>query len=215
MTFLGDQVCDACGVPFDMPVARPALCASCLRRRPLFERARAVFVYEDASRGLILKFKHGDRTDGAPAFGRWLARAGADLIRDADVIAPVPLHWTRLWRRRYNQAALLAQAMVKTYGAQQAIESEKPVVLDLLQRHRRTPSQGGLSYRGRQRNVQGAFRPGKRMRARVMGKRVLLIDDVYTTGATAEACARTLLRAGAAAVDFLTLARVVRPPQDG
>ncbi|MCZ6607667.1 MAG: phosphoribosyltransferase family protein, partial [Alphaproteobacteria bacterium] len=142
-------------------------------------------------------------TDTAPAFGRWLVRAGGDLIADADVVAPVPLHWTRLFARRYNQAALLGHAVGRCAGI--------PVVPDALVRHRRTPSQGRLSPSARHRNLRGAFAVPRSRMAAIKGRRVLLVDDVLTTGATASACTRTLLRAGARAVDVLTLARVVRP----
>ncbi len=169
----------------------------------MFARARAVLVYDDASRDLILGFKHADRTEAAPAFGRWLARAGGELVETADLIVPVPLHWTRFVTRRYNQAALLGRALAR--------ETTLPLVPDLLIRRRRTPSQGGLDFAGRARNVRGAFRLNPRLAGGVRGRRVLLVDDVYTTGATVSACARVLLRGGAAQVDVLTLARVVRP----
>jgi len=203
VSFISDPLCAACGLPFEVPAGPGALCGACLRRRPLFERARAALAYDEASRGMILAFKHADRTEAAPAFARWMARAGRDLVQVADIVAPVPLHWRRFWRRRYNQSALLAWALGRQTGLK--------VVPDLLERVRATPSQGGLGRLARARNVQGAFRLQARMAARVRGARVLLVDDVYTTGATAEACARTLLRAGAAAVDVLTLARVLRP----
>ena len=212
MTFLGAPACACCGVPFEFDVGAGALCAACIRRPPVFERARSVLAYDDASRGLILGFKHADRTEAAPAFGRWLARAGADLIAEADIIAPVPLHWTRFWRRRYNQSTLLAQALARAarQGGHQG-GRRLPVIPDLLTRRRRTPSQGGLGASARARNVRGAFRIKPAHQARLRGARVLLVDDVFTTGATVEACARVLLRAGAGAVDVLTLARVARP----
>ncbi len=203
IVFLGPPQCDACGLPFEYDVGEGALCGACTRKRPQFHRARAAMVYDDASRRLVLAFKHGDRTDTAPAFGRWLVRAGSDLIADADVVAPVPLHWTRLFARRYNQAALLGYAVGRLAGV--------PVVPDLLVRRRRTASQGRLSPSARYRNLRGAFAAARSRVAVIKGRRVLLVDDVLTTGATAAACARTLLRAGARAVDVLTLARVVRP----
>jgi len=165
-------------------------------------------VYDAASRRMVLSFKHGDRTDMAPAFAEWMARTGADLIADADIIAPVPLHWTRLFRRRFNQAALI----VRELGRNAATD----FVPDLLVRKRRTPTQAGLNYSGRTRNVRGAFKIAPGRRAGLKDKRVLLIDDVMTTGATLTACAHVLLRGGAAATDVLTLARVVRPlPESG
>ncbi len=201
--FIGPPFCACCGYPFEFDPGPDALCAGCTRARPRYVRARAVFRYDDASRDLVLSFKHADRTDAAPAFGRWLARAGGELIGDADLIVPVPLHWLRLFRRRYNQAALLALALSRGTGV--------PVAPTLLRRQRATPSQGRLGRLARRRNVAGAFTADSRQGARVADRRVLLVDDVLTTGATAEACAAALLRAGAAAVDVLTLARVVRP----
>ena len=153
--------------------------------------------------GLIVGFKHADRTFAAPAFGAWLARAGAELIADAGVIVPVPLHWRRLAARRYNQSALLAQAVARQCG--------RACAVDALRRLRPTPSQGGLGRLGRARNVRGAFAVPPARRALVAGRRVLLVDDVLTTGATAEVASRALLAAGARAVDVITLARVVRP----
>jgi ComF family protein len=202
-TWLAPPLCAACGFPFEYEEGPGALCAACTRARTLFERARAALVYDDASKPLILSFKHADRLEGAPAYGRWLARAGAELVRDAELIAPVPLHRWRLLRRRYNQAALLALALGRIVG--------KPCVPDLLARVKPTRSQGGLGRAGRAENVRAAFAVRPKRRDAMQGKRVLLVDDVYTTGATATACARALLRAGAGAVDVLTLARVVRP----
>lgn len=203
MEFLGPPHCACCGYPFEFDMGAGALCGACTREHPAFDRARAVLRYDDASRDLVLAFKHADRTDGAPAFGRWLARAGAELVAEADIVAAVPLHWTRLFARRYNQAALLALAVGREAGL--------PVVPDLLVRRRRTPSQGRLSAAARARNVAGAFALHRRHGAAVAGRRVLLVDDVLTTGATVAACARLLRRNGAAAVEVLTLARVVRP----
>ncbi len=203
ITFLGPPHCAACGYPFEFDPGPGALCAACAAERPSWERARAVIAYDEASRDPVLAFKHRDRIDAAPAFGTWLARAGAELLEGADMLVPVPLHRTRLLARRYNQAALLAQATAKTCAV--------PVASDALVRTRRTPSQGRLSASARRRNVAGAFAVRKGMKELMAGRNVVLVDDVITTGATAEACTRTLLRAGAASVDVLTLARVVRP----
>jgi ComF family protein len=205
LSFIAPPLCDCCGLPFAFQVAAQTRCAACLASPPDFDRARAVLVYDDSSRRLVLGFKHADRLEAAPAFGRWLARAGAELVANADLIAPVPLHRWRLFQRRYNQAGLLAHALVRAVAA----EPPRPVVVpDLLVRRRRTPSQGGLGRTGRRRNVAGAFalRPGREDQVR--GRRILLIDDFHTTGATLGECARVLRRAGAAAVDALTLARV-------
>ncbi len=208
ITFIGDPLCARCGLPFefaepDQPPVSDVLCGSCVRQPPVFARARTVMAYDDASRHLILAFKHADRTDAAPTYARWMARAGADLLAQADLLAPVALHWSRLFSRRYNQAALLAREI--------GLLANLPVIPDLQERIRRTPSQGRLGPSARRRNVGGAFRLRKKYRATVTGARVLLIDDVMTTGATANACARALLRGGAGAVDVLTLSRVPRP----
>jgi ComF family protein len=202
LTLLDEPCCFRCGYPFPYRMPEDSLCPSCIRRLPAFDRARAVFRYDDASRAMILAFKHSDEIHGAPVYGQWLARAGAALLDEADLIAPVPLHPRRLLRRRYNQAGLLAQAAGRRAG--------KPVAVDLLSRRRHTASQAQKSPSARQRNVQGAFAVRRRWKDRVQGKRVVMVDDVLTTGATVEECARVLRRAGAGAVDVLTLARVIR-----
>ncbi len=200
--FLGPPCCACCGFPFEYDQGPDAFCAGCVVRRPVYDRARAVFAYDDASRGPVLAFKHADRVDAAPAFVRMLVQAGGELLGDAPLIVPVPLHRSRLLMRRYNQAAVLASAL--------AVRTGLETVPDLLVRRRRTPPQGKLGGAARRRNVQGAFAVRAGRAGNLPGRRVLLIDDVLTTGATVEACARPLLRAGAAAVDVLTLARVVR-----
>ena len=200
LRFIAAPLCEACGLPFDYDPGPGALCGDCARRPPPFRRAHAVLRYDDGSCDLVIAFKHRDRTDAAPAYGAWMARAGADLLEAADLLVPVPLHRLRLIQRRFNQSALLAHAL--------AARSEVACASDALIRTRPTPSQGRLSRSARARNVQGAFRV--RRPAEVSGRRILLVDDVLTTGATASACATTLLRAGADAVDVLTLARVVR-----
>jgi ComF family protein len=203
VSFVGAPRCYSCGLPFEFDVGGDAVCGACAAAPPDYRRARAAIVYDDASRRLVLAFKHGDRTDAAPAFGRWMVRAGTELLAEADVLVPVPLHWTRLFQRRYNQAALLAQSIAGISGVE--------VAPGLMRRRRRTPSQGRLKLAARRRNVRGAFQLGRAAAARVKDRRVLLIDDVMTSGATASACARVLVRAGARSVDVLTLARVPRP----
>lgn len=205
--FIAPPFCACCGYPFEHPqgdvAGASALCGACLTRKPRFARARSVFRYAPDSRDMILAFKHRDRTDAAPAFAAWMARAGAELISQADVIAPVPLHYWRFVRRRYNQSAMLAQLLAR--------QARKAAILDLLLRVRATPAQQGLGAKARKRNVAGAFRVNPRHRAFVRGRSVLLIDDVYTTGATIEACCAALRRGGANSIEVLTLARVVRP----
>jgi ComF family protein len=200
LLFLGAPCCACCGYPFDFDLGPGGLCGACLAAPPLFDHARAALRYDDASRPLILALKHADRLHLAPPLAQWMRNAGAELIAAADFQIPVPLHWTRLFARRYNQAALLAQEIAKLGGP--------PVVTNALIRRRRTPSQGHRSASARRRNVAAAF--ALRAPERIVGKRLILIDDVLTTGATVEECARVLKRGGAARVDVLTLARVVR-----
>lgn len=206
IAFIAEPICDCCGAP--LPYAAPAdsvdgaLCAECVARRPLYARARAALVYDDASKSLLLGFKHADRLHAAGAFSAWMLRAGGDLLGDADLLVPIPLHRRRLFLRRYNQAAVLALALGRLIG--------KPAAVNALERRRATPPQGRLGREARRRNVAGAFAVTAAGRRAVAGRRVLLVDDVMTTGATAEACAQALLAAGAAAVDVLTLAKAPR-----
>ena len=204
--FLSQPHCVACGFPFEFDHGDEALCAACHRELPPYQRARAVFRYDDASRQALLAFKHSDRTDVAPAFAGMMVQAGRELLADADLIVPVPLHRRRLLARRYNQSALLALALARITGVVAA-----PA---LLIRSRATPSQGGLGAKARERNVAGAFAVRSKRKPQLTEKRVLLVDDVLTTGATVSACTKTLLRGGAHAVDVLTLARVVRPARE-
>jgi ComF family protein len=205
LTFLDDPCCVSCGYPFDHEItgisAFDLQCASCLARRPAYATARSALQYDDASRKLVLAFKHGGHTDRLHTFVAQMHRAGRTALSHADLIIPVPLHRTRLIKRRYNQSALLAGALSK--------RCDVPMDPHCLLRPKRTPSQGGLSAKGRHRNVQGAFTVESP--DAIKGKRLVLIDDVMTTGATLESCARSLKRAGAARVDAICLARVVKP----
>ncbi|MFO1113309.1 MAG: ComF family protein [Rhodospirillales bacterium] len=201
--FLTEPLCTSCGMPFEFEVADGSVCAACAGAMRPWARVRAAIAYDDGSRAFILAFKNGDRTDAAHTFAPWMAAAGRRLLTDADLLVPVPLHWTRLFARKYNQAALLAQAVGRLAG--------RPVAVDLLQRTKRTRKLGTSGPRERAETVRAAFQVAERRRRELAGRRVLLIDDVFTTGSTAATCARTLIRAGAAAVDVLTLARVVRP----
>ena len=206
-SFIAPPHCARCAAPFVEDRGEGTLCGACLARPPRFRRARAALVYDTRSRRLVLPFKHGDRTDIARACGRWMARAGAELLAEADLVAPVPLHWRRLLTRRYNQAQLLARIVVREAAA----GPRTRLAPDLLRRRRWTGSQSGLRAQERRGNVRQAFDIHPRWAAKLAGKTVLLVDDVLTTGATVEACARILQRGGARHVDVLTLARVVRP----
>jgi ComF family protein len=199
VSFLEAPWCDGCGTPFPHPMGEGALCASCDGRARPVSRTRAACVYDEASRDVILSFKHADRTELGRLFALWLARAAAELLADADAVAPVPLHPMRLLGRRYNQAAEIARPL-----AHSACVTYLPDAL----RRTRQGTQAGKSASGRKRGVQGAFAVPAGRRAEVEGRRILLVDDVMTTGATAESCARALLKAGARAVDVAVVARV-------
>ncbi|WP_348930253.1 ComF family protein [Aquabacter sp. CN5-332] len=205
LVFVERPFCDRLGSPFAYPPPQrdegPAISAEALNDPPAFDRARAAVVFGDVSRDLVHRLKYGDRLDLAAAMARLMVRAGADLLSEADLIVPVPLHAFRLWRRRFNQAALLSRCISRSSGV---IHRS-----DLLRRVRATPSQVALSRAERRANVSGAFKVTHYANAVLQDRRILLVDDVLTTGATLDACARVLRRAGAKGVDTLTFARVV------
>ena len=201
LTFISRPYCERLGTPFPADLGAGLLSPAAIATPPAYDRARAVAHYDEVARRLVHALKFGDRTDLARPLGRMMAQAGAELLADADALVPVPLHWTRLWRRRFNQSAALADAVGHVAG--------RPVRNDLLVRRRRTGHQVGLSRAERARNVQGAFAVPPPASGEVRGRRLVLVDDVLTTGATLEACARALSRAGAARVDALVFARVV------
>ncbi len=201
--FIAPPLCDRLGIPLPYDTGGIMLSAAALANPPVYNRARAVARYDGILRELVHRLKYGDRHEGVAMFGRWLVQAGSDLLGDADLIVPVPLYRWRLWTRRFNQSAILARAMSRLSGIDwDALALVRP---------RPTRSQIGLSIRQRRKNVAGAFRVPRRSLAKVAGRNMLLVDDVITTGATAEACARALLRAGALRVDVLALARVTDP----
>lgn len=193
--------CERLGTPFSVDIGPGILSPAAIADPPVYERARAVARYDDVARGLAHRLKYGDRLDLASTLGGWMARAGAELLREADLIVPVPLHRRRLWARRFNQSAILAEAVGRVAG--------KRVDPFALTRLRHTRPQVGLSRAERQSNLSGAFLVPDEVKARLVGLRILLVDDVLTTGATVEFAARALLRGGAKAVDVLVFARVV------
>jgi ComF family protein len=201
LRFVTPPWCSRCGRPFGEDDAGLDPCGTCRREPGVIERTRAALAYDDRSRRLIIAFKHYGRLSLRPLLGRWLELPAGELLADADLIAPVPLHRRRLLQRGFNQAALLADGLERAGGP--------PHVPDLVRRVRATASQQGLGARARRGNVtSAAFRVRPRHRPALAGARVLLVDDVLTTGATLEACARVLLAGGAAAVDAVCLARV-------
>ena len=198
--FISGTTCERCGTPLPGVEPEPNLqCDGCLHHPPAWDYGRALFLYAGTGRRLILSLKHGDRTDLAHPLADWLARISPDFLNRADIIAPVPLHWRRFFKRRYNQSAELARHLTQKTNGQFAP--------DLLIRTRKTIPQEGMTRDERFENQFGAFRLGNH---NVRGKSVLLIDDVMTSGATLSACAETLRAAGADQINVLALARVAR-----
>ena len=203
LSLIEPPYCARLGIPFAYDPGPGLLSMEAIANPPAYERARAAVRYDDIARALVHGFKYNDRLDLAPMMGHWMTRAGRELLTEADALIPVPLHWRRLWARRFNQSAALAGAISALAGP--------PVLHGVLKRVRATPQQVGLNKNERAENVQGAFQVPPEQKATVAGKRLVLIDDVLTSGATVDTCARALLRAGAGAVDVLVFARVVAP----
>ena len=201
LSFIAPPYCERLGIPFAYDPGPGVLSMQALADPPAYQRARAAVCYDDIARTLVHALKYGDRIELAPLMGRWIARAGHELLSNADALVPVPLHWRRLWMRRFNQSMLLAKAISYTSGV--------PIAETALKRVKATVQQIGLSKSERAQNVQGAFRVPPESKVTVKGRRLILVDDVLTSGATSDACARALLRAGAANVDVLVFARVV------
>ena len=198
--FVERPFCERLGTPFAVDLGVPLVSPAAIANPPVFARARTVARYDETASLLVHRLKYGDRLDLVRALGGMMARAGAELAAECDVLVPVPLHPVRLWSRRFNQAMELGRVVARRHGL--------PIEPALLARVKRTRPQVGLSRHQRGENLQGAFRVPDAARARLKGRRVLLVDDVLTTGATANAAARALLRAGASAVDVLTFACV-------
>ena len=201
LAFIAPPYCPRLGIPFAYDPGPGILSMQAIADPPAYQRARAAVRYDDVARKLVHAFKYGDRLDLAPLLGGWMARASDELLSDANALVPVPLHWRRLWGRRFNQSGALAEAISRLSGV--------AVAHTALRRVKATQQQVGLSRADRATNVQGAFRVDPAAGGEVAGRRLILVDDVLTSGATADACARALLRAGAARVDVMVFARVV------
>lgn len=196
--------CHRCGVPLENEGlgGTQNCCAACHMHPPVWRLARAAFVYDVWSRRLILPLKYSDHTENAAVLARQMVSAGEGLLKEVTVIVPVPLYRTRLWKRRYNQAALMAQGVSRLAGL--------PCVVDALQRVHSTRALARLSAGEREREMEHAVRVRQGRGDRIEGQAVLLVDDVLTTGSTATACTKVLMRAGAASVDILVAARTGR-----
>jgi ComF family protein len=205
LSFIEPPYCPRLGIPFVYDPGPDLLSMEAIANPPAYHRARAAVRYDEVASTLVHSLKYQDRTDLAPAMGRWMARAGREILDGADMLVPVPLHWRRAWHRRYNQSGALGRAIERACGVK--------LRGDILQRVRRTEQQVGLSRPQRASNVQGAFKVSADRQGEIRGRRVILIDDVLTSGATVDACARALLRARAAQVDVLVFARVVDTPK--
>jgi ComF family protein len=208
LTFVADPKCQCCGIPFTIEVITDSdtpndfLCADCLSSPRPFDNAKSLLVYNDGCRKMILAFKHGDALHLHTTLAPLLTQLGKDFITEQSVLVPVPLHWRRLVKRRYNQAAVLGMEMSKI--------AHIPCWPDTLSRIRHTPPQGHKSAKDRHQNVAGAFDINTAYLGKITGKDIILIDDVFTTGATLEECAKVLKAAGAKTVNILTVARVVK-----
>lgn len=201
--FIGGTVCDACGVPLPgEPDGFRLECDACMTLPRPWKQGRAAMIYKERARKLVLALKHGDRAEIARPAGLWMARAARPFLDDAMLIAPVPLHWSRLLKRRYNQSALLAQALARVTGL--------AMCPDLLIRPHRTTPQDGKSAARRFSDMTGTIQPHPKRRHRMAARSVLLVDDVMTSGATLTACAEACRRGGARDIFVVTLARVAK-----
>lgn len=200
--FITEPCCARCGLPFEYEIGEGAECAACIEDAPIYDRARSVLVFDEVSKALVHKLKFQDDTYLARIFAKWMVKQANVLFTDAEIIVPVPLNRWRLASRRYNQSALLAKHIAKL--------SDKPYMPEWIIRTRRTQPQTGLNKSEREENVRGAFVVPEAAEPALKNASILLVDDVMTTGATIEACAKTLLKGGAKSVNVLTLSRVVR-----
>jgi ComF family protein len=204
LAFIERPYCEVLGTPFSHDLGPGILSADAIANPPPFDRLRSVALYDDLARVLVHSLKYRDRTDLAPMMAAWMLRAGDGTVEAADLIVPVPLHRFRLVWRKFNQSAELARAL--------GLLSGKPALIDAVRRTKRTRRQIGLGPKAREENVRGAFSITSEGREKLFGRRIVLVDDVYTTGATVSAVTRTLKRAGVADVTVLTFARALPEP---
>jgi len=208
LTFVSDPKCHCCGIPFMIDInfddasKNDFLCAQCLSSPRPFDKAKSLFVYDDGCRPMILAFKHGDALHLHTTLAPLLSRLGEEFLMPDSVFVPVPLHWLRLIKRRYNQAAILS--------AEMAILTHKIHWPDAIIRTRHTPPQGHKRAKDRHQNVAKAFSINPNYKEKIKDKNIILVDDVFTTGATLEECAKVLKSAGARTINILTVARVVK-----
>ncbi|MER0239879.1 ComF family protein [Fulvimarina sp. MAC8] len=200
LRFIERPYCDILCLPFSYDPGEGIVSAEAIADPPPFEKLRAVVLYDDMARRLVSSLKYRDRLDLVPLMAAWMMRAGGELVAASDVVIPVPLHRRRLWQRQFNQSAEIGRSIAKTTGLQFA-----PAALDRI---KPTRKQVGLGRNQRRDNVRGAFKVRAERRDEVLGKSVLLIDDVFTTGSTASSATKALKRAGAHSVNVLTFARV-------
>lgn len=208
LTFVSDPHCNCCGIPFAIDntigfeTENDFLCGQCLSTQRHFDKAKSIFVYNEGSRKMILAFKHGDALHLHTTLAPLLVNLGKNFCKPDSILVPIPLHWLRLVNRRYNQSAILANAMSKISG--QVCWS------DALIRVRHTPPQGHKSAKDRHQNVAGAFKMNSNYQDKIKDKNIVLVDDVFTTGATLDECSKVLKSTGVASVNILTVARVIK-----
>lgn len=199
LSFITAPVCRFCGEPMTFNFGETGTCMNCIKKQPVYTSARAAIVYNDVSRLMILRFKHGDATYNSTIFARMMVNAAHSFIKNADIIIPVPVHPWRLLKRKYNQAALLADKI--------AIITKKKSDNNNLIRIKNTPYQGSINGKDRHTNVKNVFIIKNPFT--IADKNVILVDDVYTTGSTVSECASALFKNGAKTVNVLTLAKVI------
>ena len=205
ISFIDKPNCAICGLPFDFYLdtdENTSICGSCIEKKPLFDKARSAIIYDDNTKSIILAFKYGDRLNLKTSFSNWIIRIGKEVLLDSDIIVPVPLHRRRLWQRRYNQSAILSAEIAKNF-------SDIEHIPQLLKRTRQTTPQKGLSKKERHLNIAGSIAVKEKYLDKITGKNICIIDDVYTSGATINECAKILKKAGAKNVYALTIARVI------